>query len=266
MPYDFEGWATKNDLECADGLTVRSGAFKVDDGKRVPLVWNHEHNSVSSVLGHAMLENRKEGVYAYCSFNKTAAGQDAKEIVSHGDVVSLSIWANNVQQVGSDVIHGVIREVSLVLAGANPGAFIESVMAHGESMGKEEDEGVFYTGEGIIISHADLEEGEELRKKESEKKEETTTDSKEEKTEEKSEGKTVKEVLDGMTDEQKAAVGIIVEQAIKDAKSDGGEEPPKEKEEKEMKHNVFEGQDSTQTISHSDMEKIFSDAKRCGGR
>lgn len=261
MPYDFEGWATKNDLECSDGLTVRHGAFKVDDGKRVPLVWNHEHNSVSSVLGHAMLENRKEGVYAYCSFNKTAAGQDAKEVVSHGDVVSLSIWANNVQQVGKDVIHGVIREVSLVLAGANPGAFIESVMAHGETMGNDEDEGIFYTGEGIIISHAESE-----GKKETQKKEEGTATKTEEEKKDQSEedGKTVKEVLDGMTDEQKAAVGIIVDQAIKDAKSGGGEEPPKEKEEKEMKHNVFEGQDSTQIISHTDMEKIFSDAKRCG--
>lgn len=170
MPkYDFEGWATKNDLECTDGLTIRKDAFRVNNGHRVPLVWNHQHNAVADVLGHAVLENRDEGVYAYCSFNNTSGGRDAKEAVRHGDVTALSIWANNLHQVGNDILHGVIREVSLVLAGANPGAFIESVLSHGDPMGEGEDEGIFYTNEGIYISHADLEEGEELRKKKEEK-------------------------------------------------------------------------------------------------
>lgn len=264
MPkHDFEGWATKNDLECSDGVTIRKDAFRVNNGKTVPLVWNHQHNSVEDVLGHAELENRDDGVYAYCYFNDTTKGEHAKKVVKHGDVVALSIWANNVQKVGRDVIHGVIREVSLVLAGANPGAFIESVMAHGISMGDDEDEGIIYTNEGIYISHADLEEGKELRKK---KKEEEKVDDEKEKTtkdDDKKEGggRTVKQVLDDMSDEQKAAVGIIVEQAIKSAKSESDDE----EDDKEMKHRMFEGdQPSDGVLSHSDMEKIFSDAKRLG--
>lgn len=256
--WDFEGWATKNNLKCSDGLTIRKDAFRVNDGQRVPLVWNHQHNKVGDILGHAILENRDEGVYAYCSFNNSPEGKGAKERVSHGDVTALSIWANNLQQVGNDILHGVIREVSLVLAGANPGAFIESVLSHGEPMGEGEDEGIFYTGEGIYISHADLEEGEELRKKKDQKVEENKNEG----------GKTVKEVLDEMTDEQKAAVGIIVEQAVKDSKNSSEEKeetnPEKKEEDKEMKHNMFEGQNPVQVISHSDMEKILSDAKRLG--
>lgn len=243
MPYDFEGWATKNDLKCSDGLTIRKNAFQVNNGKKVPLVWNHQHNKVGDVLGHAVLENRDEGVYAYCRFNNSPEGQGAKERVIHGDVTSLSIWANNLQQVGSDVLHGVIREVSLVLAGANPGAMIESVLSHGESIGDEEDEAIFYTGEDIIICHAD--QGPEKEKKEG--------------------TRTVKEVLDEMTDEQKAAVGIIVEQVVKDAKNEsGGEEPPKKEEDKEMKHNMFEGTQPIRQISHSDMQTILKDAKKLG--
>lgn len=258
MPYDFEGWATKNDLKCSDGLTIRKDAFKVDNGKKVPLVWNHQHNAVSDVLGHAILENREEGVYAYCSFNDSQEGKGAKERVMHGDVTALSIWANNLHQVGSDILHGVIREVSLVLAGANPGAFIESVLSHGEAMGDDEDEGIFYTDEGIFISHADS--GEEESKKEEEK-----MDGEEDKKKKDEGGNTVKEILNGMTDEQKAAVGIIIEQAIKDAKSGSdGEEPPAKKEEKEMKHNAFEGRQAVRVISHSDMEQILGDAKRLG--
>lgn len=251
MPYDFEGWATKNDLKCSDGLVIRKNAFQVNNGKRVPLVWNHQHNKVGDVLGHAVLENREEGVYAYCSFNNTSGGQDAKEAVKHGDVTALSIWANNLQQVGNDILHGVIREVSLVLAGANPGAFIESVLAHGEPMGEGEDEGIFYTNEGIFISHAEGEEPPEEKKKEPEKKDPGS--------------RTVQQVLNEMNDEQKAAVGIIVEQVLKDAKS-GGEEPPaKNKEGNEMKHNMFEGrQTGRDYISHSDMETILNDAKRIG--
>ena len=168
MPYDFEGWATKNDLECADGLTIKKDAFRVNDGKTVPLVWNHQHNKVADVLGHAVLENRDEGVYAYCSFNNTQAGRDAKEAVLHGDVTALSIWANNLHQVGMDILHGVIREVSLDLAGANPGAFIESVLAHSEPIGEGEDEGIFYTNEGIFLCHGEV--------KDPEKKEEENMD------------------------------------------------------------------------------------------
>lgn len=251
MPYDFEGWATKNDLKCSDGKTIRKGAFKVNDGKKVPLVWNHQHNKVTDVLGHALLENRDHGVYARCSFNNTTAGREAKEVVSHGDVVSLSIWANNIEQVGNDILHGVIREVSLVLAGANPGAFIESVISHGDPMADGDDEGIFYTGDGIYISHADLEEGEEPRDQDKGSKNES--------------GRTIQQVVSEMTDEQKAAVGIIAAQAAEKSKNEsGGGEPPKEKEETEMKHNVFEGSPTTQVISHSDMEKIFSDAKRIG--
>lgn len=256
MPYDFEGWATKNDLECADGLTIKKDAFRVNDGKTVPLVWNHQHNKVADVLGHAVLENRDEGVYARCSFNNTQAGRDAKEAVLHGDVTALSIWANNLHQVGMDILHGVIREVSLVLAGANPGAFIESVLAHSEPLGEGEDEGIFYTNEGIFISHAELKEGEELRKKKEDEEMEKEENEETEKKEENERKKTVKDVVDEMTDEQKAAVGIIIEQAIKDAKND--------KEGEEMKHNIFEGQQPKQVISHSDMELIMKDAKRIG--
>lgn len=264
MPYDFEGWATKNDLECADGLTIKKDAFKVNDGKKVPLVWNHQHNKVADVLGHAILENREEGVWARCSFNNTAAGKDAKEAVMHGDVTALSIWANNLHQVGMDILHGVIREVSLVLAGSNPGAFIESVLAHSEPIGEGEDEGIFYTNEGIFLCHGEV--------KDAEKKEEKEMDGDQkndpEKKEESNSKKTVQEVLNDMTDEQKAAVGLIVEQAVNDAKNKDGEkkeEPPKDdKEDKEMKHNIFEGQQPRQVISHSDMELIMKDAKRLG--
>lgn len=251
--HDFEGWATKNDLQCADGLIIRKNAFKVNDGKRVPLVWNHQHTSVGQVLGHAILENRDEGVYAYCSFNNTSAGRDAKETVSHGDVVSLSVWANNVQQKGADVIHGVIREVSLVLAGANPGAFIESVISHGCSLCEDEEECILCTGEGIIL-HADTSSSEsnnnEGVKNMPPKNEETGS------------GKTVQEVLETLNDDQKKAVGILIGQVIEDAKDDDEEDL---EEGEEMKHNLFEGaQASRNVISHSDMETILSDAKRLG--
>lgn len=259
MPYDFEGWATKNDLKCSDGLTIRRDAFKVDSGKKVPLVWNHQHNAVADVLGHAVLENRDEGVYAYCSFNNTSGGRDAKEAVQHGDVTALSIWANNLHQVGNDILHGVIREVSLVLAGANPGAFIESVLSHGDPLGEGEDEGIFYTNEGIFISHGEIEN--------EQKKEEKKIDGEKKEPENKDEGeeKTVQQVINGMTDEQKAAVGIIVEQVAKDAKNEEGKDNMLDKKEgNEMKHNAFEGRQSVQVISHSDMEQILGDAKKLG--
>ena len=262
MPYDFEGWATKNDLKCSDGLVVRKDAFRVNDGKKVPMVWNHQHNAINQVLGHAILENREEGVYARCSFNDTMAGQDAKKIVQHGDIVGLSIWANNLHQVGNDILHGVIREVSLVLAGANPGAFIESVLSHSEPLGDEEDECILYTGEGVII-HSAIEEDKKEDKKMPEEK-----DKKEDESKKKDEdGKTVQEIVNSMNDEQKAAVGLLIEEAIKEAKNKPGEENPpvEKKEEKEMKHNMFEGANKEGShISHSDMEQILKDAKKCG--
>lgn len=252
MNYDFCGYATKNDLKCSDGRVIRKNAFKVNDGKKVPLVWNHQHNDVDKILGHAVLENRDDGVYAYCKLNNSRAGQSAKEALKNGDISSLSIWANNLQQMGHDVIHGVIREVSLVLAGANPGAFIESVLVHSEPIDEDDDEGIFYTGEEIII-HADEPE----KKKEEE-------NMAEEKKEEKTNGeKTVEEVFNTLTDEQKTAVAIIVGQIIKDSKNENEED----EEEEEMKHNVFEDSGELNTgqfLSHSDFQKLMKDAKRLG--
>lgn len=243
--WDFEGWATKNDLQCEDGLVIRKDAFKSNDGKKVPLVWNHIHNTPGVVLGHAILENREQGVYAYCYFNGSPAAQNAKEAVQHGDVESLSIWANNIDRLGNDVNHGNIRELSLVLAGANPGAFIESVLQHGVTMDLDDDEAMLYTGEPIIIAHG-------------------TEDSKEKSvSDEESDDKTIGEIIETLTDEQKAAVAILVDQA-----ASGGSEDDKEKkgDDKEMRHNIFEsqGKKDTTIISHAVAEKIFVDAKRLG--
>lgn len=257
MPYDFEGWATKNDMKCADGLIIKKDAFKVNDGKKVPLVWNHQHNKVGDVLGHAMLENRDNGVYAYCSFNNTQAGKDAKEAVQHGDVTALSIWANNLQQVGSDILHGVIREVSLVLAGANPGAFIESVLSHGEPMTDGEEECILYTGDGIFISHS-ADEPETTDGKEKNNMNDNNKSAKND-----GGGKTVKEILDTLSDEQKAAVGIMLEQMGNDS-TDDDDSSNNDKEDKSMKHNVFEGSALTQVLSHTAMKEILDDAKKLG--
>lgn len=258
--YDFEGYVTKNDLKCADGRIIKRDAFKVNDGTKVPLVWNHQHNRVNDVLGHAVLENRKDGVYGYCSFNNSPDGIGAKERVEHGDVTALSIWANNLQQVGDQVIHGVIREVSLVLAGANPGAFVESVIAHGEPMGDEDDEGIFYTGEGIFISHAAADDSKkETKDNGNDQKNDDGNSSAEN-------GKTVKEVIDTLNDEQKAAVGIMLEQVFERSKKESGDEneSPTDKEEKEMKHNIFEGETKRNIISHSDMKAILETAEQMG--
>lgn len=271
--YDFAGWATKNDLKCSDGRIIRHNAFKVDDGKKVPLVWNHQHNSPDKVLGHAILENKKDGVYAYCFFNNSDAGKNAKESVIHGDVEALSIWANNLQQVGSEVLHGVIREVSLVLAGANPGAFIESVLAHGEPMDDFDEEGIFHSGEGIILQHSIDEKEDKEKEPEKSEKEDPKMEDKEnkqpEKQEQESGGKTVGDVMNTLNDDQKAAVAVVIGQAVKDAKGgndDGSDDDKDDKEEKEMKHNIFdsESQEQVNVLSHSQMEKILDDAKRCG--
>ena len=246
--YDFTGWATKNNLRCSDGRTILQDAFKHNDGQTVPLVWNHQHNDSHNVLGHALLENRTEGVYAYCKFNDTEAGQNAKTLVQHGDVTALSIYANQLKQNGGNVQHGVIREVSLVLAGANPGAFIDSVLRHGES---SDEEAVIYTGENLELSHA------EENQNEPEKGGKEEVDNKE---------KTIQDVVDSMSEEQKNVMYALIGKALEDNavqhsnnnENNGGEE--------EMKHNVFENDNKqgNNTLSHAEMETIFTDAKRFG--
>ena len=253
--FDFSGWATRNNLKCSDGRTIRKDAFKDNNGQKVPLVWNHQHNEPFNVLGHALLENREEGVYAYCAFNDTEAGQNAKRLVEHGDVSALSIYANQLKQHGGDVIHGSIREVSLVLAGANPGAFIDSIICHGE---ESEEEAIIYTGEDIYLSHADNEEMKEEKPMEDTKKMEKSNKSESDKT--------VKDVFDTLTEEQKTVVYALIGQALESAgKTDDNDEYDDE-EDNNMKHNVFDQDDmmNGNVLSHSDMEEIFSDAKRTG--
>ena len=256
MDYDFCGWATRNNLKCSDGRTIQKDAFKDNDGQKVPLVWNHQHNEAFDVLGHAMLENRDEGVYAYCKFNDTESGKTAKLLVQHGDVDRLSIYANKLKQIGSNVTHGDIREVSLVLAAANPGAYIEDVITHGEM---SEDEAVIYTGESIELYHS--EEGES---KPSEKKEEKKmTENEEKNTDNK---KTIQDVFDEMTEEQKNVVYALIGMALEENGADDGKINHSEEGDGEyMKSNVFDN-DNTQenTLSHADMEEIIGDAKRYG--
>ena len=247
--YDFSGWATRNDLLCSDGRTIRKDAFKHCDGKTVPLVWNHNHSDPDNVLGHALLENRNEGVYAYCSFNNTENAKNIKEAVRHGDVRSLSIFANQLKQAGSDVIHGAIREVSLVLAGANPGAFIDSVMAHGDGV---ETGIILGYDENIMLYHS------EDAADTSDKKEES------DKSEEKEE--TIADVFDTLSEKQKTVVYAMIGQAIEDA---GNEEDSKDDSEggnDTMKHNVFEPEanEETNVLSHDAMNAIIGDAKRYG--
>ena len=250
--YDFSGWATRNDLLCGDGRTIRRNAFKDDDGATVPLVWNHQHNDPENVLGHALLENRDDGVYAYCTFNDTEAGQAAKTLVQHGDVRSLSIYANKLKQMGKDVIHGKIRELSLVLAGANPGAYIDFVMAHGED--GEDGFIASYDESAIVVCHSSETKAEEPTKKEEDTK--MAEDPK------KTEGgeKTVQDVIDSMTEEQKTVMYAMVGQALEEA---GVTDEEDDKEEKDMKHNVFDNDTETQGnfLSHSDQEDILKMAK-----
>lgn len=239
--YDFSGWATKNNLRCSDGRTILKDAFKHNDGQTVPLVWNHQHNDPLNVLGHALLENREEGVYAYCKFNDTPAGANAKMLVQHGDVSALSIYANQLKQQQGNVLHGQIREVSLVLAGANPGAFIDSVIKHGD---ESEGEAVIYTGEELEHSDKEIEEVKEDQK-------------------------TIKDVVDSMTEEQKNVMYALIGQAIDEAKhSDIEEENNNDNNggEEDMKHNVFENgvQNEKDVLTHADVEMIIKDAKRFG--
>lgn len=261
MKYDFSGWATKNNIRCSDGRTILKDAFKQHDGQTVPLVWNHQHNESANVLGHAVLENRDEGVYAYCTFNDTEAGKNAKLLVEHGDVTALSIYANQLKQKGSNVMHGTIREVSLVLAGANPGAFIDSVIRHGEFC---EDEAVIYTGEELTLQHAD-DNASNKEDKVDEKNEKG--DAKVDKNE-----KTIKDVVDSMSEEQKNVLYALVGQALegKEMAQSAIEENENNIEEnggeQEMKHNVFEGKETENkdVLSHDAMETILKDAKRYG--
>ena len=238
--YDFGGWATRNDLLCADGRTIRKDAFKSQNGQTVPLVYNHNHNEVENVLGHGVLENREEGVYFYGKFNDSEAGRTAKELVMHGDVTSLSIYANKLEQNGRDVIHGIIREVSLVLAGANPGAFIDTVLAHGNEDG---DGMIVGFDENLTLFHSGCAPKSEPNKEEPKKEEKEVAES----------GKTVQDIIDSMTEEQKNVMYAMVADAL-DENGDGGDE--------EMKHNIFD-QDEVAGgyLTHSDEQSIIALAK-----
>lgn len=274
LKYDFSGWATRNDLVCADGRTIRYNAFEDCDGKTVPLVWNHQHDEPGNILGHALLENRKDGVYAYCTFNETDAGKAAKMLVQHGDIASLSIYANGLKQTPSkDVMHGVIREVSLVVAGANPGAFIDFVdMAHGEG---GEQEMILSAYEPISLFRPD--EKPPLVHKagsgDGKKEDKPKDDGKEEKPENE---KTVQDVVDSMTEEQRTVMYALIGAAMEEldsqkGKGDGGDDddddPDKKSDKtkggnKTMKHNVFENEDTQDTVlSHSDRADILALAK-----
>ena len=246
--YDFCGWATKNDLQCSDGRIIRRDAFKHNDGQKVPLVWNHDHTDPYRVVGHALLENRDEGVYAYGYFNDTDLGNTAKIYVQHGDINQLSIYANQLKQQGPNVMHGNIREVSLVLAGANPGAYIESVIAHGD---ESDEEAVIYTGENISLSHA---EG---------VKEET-------KPMAESSEKTVKDVFDTLTEEQKTLFYTLVGKALEgddNEDNENDENDEMEQGDEDMKHNVFDTDTNQkdEALAHSEiLNDIVADAKRYG--
>ena len=250
IEYDFSGYATKCNIRCSDGRIIKKGAFKDCDGKVVPVVYNHDHNDVSNVLGHALLEDREDGMYAYISCNNTSSGMDAKEQVMHGDLRSLSIYANHIRQNGPDVVHGNIREVSLVLAGANPGAFIDTIMMHSD---EDEEDAVIYSGEEITIAHA-AEDDKETEKMAAE----------EEKKEPEKKEKTVQDVLDELTEEQlQVVMGLIGAAAEGKTESEEGEE--------DMKHNVFENDenviehgDKDTYISMDEFNSILEDAKSTG--
>lgn len=256
MKYDFSGWATKNNIRCSDGRTILKDAFKHNDGQMVPLVWNHDHNDPLNVLGHALLENRDEGVYAYCTFNDTDAGRNAKALVEHGDVTALSIYANQLKQQGPNVLHGAIREVSLVLAGANPGAFIDSIIRHGE---ESDEEAIIYTGENLVLEHSQ-------HTIVNDKKLDAIKDNFTPPSGDKKEGndeKTVQDVFDTLNEEQKTVVYALIGQALDGANQNENNE--KEGND-DMKHNVFDQdqKEKENVLTHADMETIISDGKRYG--
>ena len=243
MKYDFSGWATRANLKCSDGRTIMRDAFKQNDGQKVPLVWNHQHDDPNEVLGHALLENREDGVYAYCSLNDTEAGKTAKLLIQHGDISALSIYANQLKQNMSNVVHGNIREVSLVLAGANPGASIQSVIQHGATI---EDEAMIYTGEELSIMHSD----DPKPPVEKPEKPEKNTDEN---------GETIGDIFNTLDEKQKEVVYALIGEALENNNSEGGDNT--------MKHNVFdqsEEQNSENVLSHSEMQTIIEDGKRFG--
>lgn len=272
---DFSGWATRNDLKCSDGRVIRRDAFKHDDGIKVPLVWNHQHNDPRNVLGHAWLENRPEGVYTYGFFNDSESGEIGKILVKHGDICALSIYANQLQQRGCDVLHGEIREVSLVHAGANPGAFIDSMLKHGED---SDDEAIIYTGMPLYLSHSDADKQED-KADDGEKKETSEKTDEPEKKTDSDEEKTVADVINSMTEEQKNVMYAMIGQAM----DDQGESDPESEDNNDddskggtntMKHNVFDKDDRQKenVLVHSDgsevsseeISTIFGDIKRYG--
>lgn len=253
--YDFCGWATRANLKCSDGRVIMKDAFKDNDGQTVPMVWNHQHNNPDNVIGHAMLENRDEGVYVYGKFNDSDAGKTAKLLVQHGDVNALSIYANQLKQSMSNVLHGNIREVSLVLAGANPGAFIESVIAHGE---ESDEEAVIYTDETLVLEHNDKSSEPDDKKKKLEHSKEASDEGKTDNSENKEE--TVADVLNTLNDKQKTVVYAIIGEALKEKESNTDEN--KKEENDTMKHNVFDKEEQqANVLSHSDEESIVSLAK-----
>lgn len=250
--YDFAGWATRNNVKCSDGRVILQNAFQGNNGAIVPLVWNHQHDNPDCVLGQALLENRPEGVYAYCRFNGTESGNTAKELVEHGDVSSLSIFANQLKEQGSNVLHGNIREVSLVLAGANPKAYIEDVFAHSDD---EEEDGIrIYMGEPLTsLSHSD-----------------TQTESAEKQPDDTKDDETVGDVFNSLTEKQKNVFYFMLAKAMNEGKADGEDDENKDtnnKEENTVKHNVFDQTtDETNggTLSHDAMNAIIKDTKRFG--
>ena len=279
--YDFSGWATRANMKCSDGRTIMKDAFIDNDGASVPLVWNHQHNEPFNVLGHALLKNMEEGVYAYCKFNDSESGKMGREMVRNGDVNQLSIYANQLRQQGGNVIHGAIREVSLVLAGANPGAYIDSVMCHSED---SEESGIIFTGEDIVLAHSedetttddatlshandDKKEEEENNMAEAIKEQKTATESEKEKKTESEKEKTVQDVFDTLTEEQKTIVYALISQALEDAKNENEDENIEHSEggNETMYTNVFD-RDAAQPVnvlSHADQEEIINMAKMPG--
>lgn len=272
--YDFGGWATKNDLLCSDGRIIRKDAFRDQNNAKVPLVWNHAHNDPRNVLGHAYLANKKDGVYAYCYLNDTEDAKVARSLIKHGDIDRMSIHATKLKQNGPNVMHGEIKEVSLVIAGANPGASIDNVLIHGE---QSDEDLVIYTGDYLELEHSDeddepeeveetTETEESLEHAESDKKEDQKGDNMAEETKgnNPSNEKTIKEVVDSMNEEQKNVLYFFVGEALD--KSENDEEEDDKGGNKDMKHNVFDTEEETMgnTLTHAEMETIISDGKRYG--
>lgn len=247
--YDFSGWATRNDLQCSDGRTIRRDAFKGNDGATVPLVWNHKHNDPNAVLGHAMLENRDDGVYAYGTFNDTEQGQHAKKLLQNGDVRSLSIWANQLKQIGGDVMHGNIRELSLVLSGANPGAYVDFVMAHGDD---EEDTLYANYDENLMIWHSD-QPPVNNKKGDNNMADTNTNNNNNPNGNPDTDKKDIESIIKSMNDDQRSVMEYMVGLALEEGEGDD-----------DMKHNVFEDGNQTQTnvLSHSDEQAIIALAKQ----